>query len=60
MKEIKYFSLKDIGPTTKTYSIVWASYEYRYKYDEVAQTIRKGVRIIVSSNNKHALGITLC
>jgi len=58
MKEIRYFDLKDIGPSSKTFSIVWAmanSY-----FSETASTRAESDRILIPSSNKHSIGITLC
>jgi len=58
MKEIRYFNLKDLGPTSKTFSVIWATADFRF--NETASTRAESDRILIPSSNKHLIGITLC
>jgi len=58
MKEIRYFDLKDIGPSSKTFSIVWAMADSYY--NKTACTRAESDRILIPSDNEHLIGITLC
>ena len=58
MKEIRYFDLKDIGPSSKTFSIVWTT--ANFYPNETASTRAESDRILIPSDNEHLIGITLC